>query len=209
MDNEVTFTTTEPKSYILSDWGMLTKPVLIFVSGKAGTGKDTIALLLQEELKNIINAFIIRRYYFATGAKDIAFRIGWDGKKDNKGRKLLQDIGDVGRNYNPDTWATLSYKEFTREVISIDFVLFPDWRHPNELEFFRCLSDFGNIFTIKINAPNREVLLGTEFYIHKSETALDNYKTFDYIIDNSGDLGNTRGQCQIISEKIIKSLGGN
>ncbi|MGH7562970.1 MAG: hypothetical protein ACREK5_00900 [Gemmatimonadota bacterium] len=29
---------------------------------------------------------------------------GWDGRKDTRGRRLLQDLGTVGRNYDPEIW---------------------------------------------------------------------------------------------------------
>ena len=201
-------TETKPKSYILSEWGMLTKPILIFIAGKSGTGKDTVSDLLYRYFKDDNKSFVVRIYSFATELKSIAYNIGWDGFKFDKGRKLLQDIGTIGRSYDPDLWAKKEYSRFEREPISPDIIIFNDWRYLNELEFFKSQKDIGVIFTIRVVAPNREFLDGTKESTHESECALDNYLGFDYIVDNSGEMGETKIQCEIISEKIIKSLGG-
>ena len=45
-------------------------------------------------------------FAFADDVKRIAYNYyDWDGKKNELGRKLLQDIGTTGRNYNRDIWA--------------------------------------------------------------------------------------------------------
>ena len=201
-------TETEPKSYILSDWGMLTKTAIILVSGKAGTGKDTTSDLLYKYFKENSKSFVVRIYSFATEVKGVAYSMGWDGNKFDRGRKLLQDIGTIGRSYDPDLWAKKEYSRFEREPISPDIIIFNDWRYPGELEFFKSRKDCGNLYTIRVVAPNREFLSGTKEFSHESECALDVYMDYDYIVDNSGEMGETKIQCEIISEKIIKSLGG-
>jgi dephospho-CoA kinase len=40
------------------------------------------------------------RVSFATPIKDAAKRLGWNGKKDDKGRTFLQHLGDVIREYD-------------------------------------------------------------------------------------------------------------
>ena len=75
------------------------KMKIITLSGKAGCGKNYCA--------NIINKLVDEKnneFAYADSIKDIAKSIGWNGIKDEKGRKLLQDIGRVGREYNKDTW---------------------------------------------------------------------------------------------------------
>ena len=68
---------------------------IVLFSGKAGTGKTTASnylLYLAEK-----NGYLL---HFATMVKDIAKRyFWWDGVKDEKGRRLLQEIGRTGRNY--------------------------------------------------------------------------------------------------------------
>jgi hypothetical protein len=64
--------------------------------GLAGSGKDTAADALVE-LGYWRNAF-------AAHLKDLAYGFGWDGKKDERGRALLQDLGMAARKYNPKFW---------------------------------------------------------------------------------------------------------
>lgn len=58
---------------------------------------------------------------FAEPVKKIAHQLGWDGKKDNKGRKALQLIGtDIGRMLDPDIWVKRfleSYKEYNSMLL--------------------------------------------------------------------------------------------
>jgi len=66
--------------------------------GLAGSGKDTAAAALL--------AVGWRRMAFADRLKSLAMAFGWDGYKDPKGRRLLQDLGMAARNYNQDFWIT-------------------------------------------------------------------------------------------------------
>ena len=64
--------------------------------GLAGCGKDTAAMALT------VRGW--RRMAFADRLKNLAHSFGWNGKKDEKGRKLLQDLGMAARAYNPNFW---------------------------------------------------------------------------------------------------------
>ena len=64
--------------------------------GLAGSGKDTAAEALGE--------FGYWKAAFANHLKQLAYEFGWDGKKDERGRALLQDLGMAARKYNPDFW---------------------------------------------------------------------------------------------------------
>jgi hypothetical protein len=73
------------------------------VSGRAGSGKSTFSNYCIDYLKSLGHRATL--VPFAKGVKRTAKDcFGWDGKKDRKGRKLLQDIGLVGRAYNENLW---------------------------------------------------------------------------------------------------------
>ena len=76
--------------------------LLVGIVGKAGSGKSTIARLM-----TTISGPGSKIIAIADAIKDIAFSMEWNGEKDEKGRKLLQSIGDVGRDYDSDTWIKL------------------------------------------------------------------------------------------------------
>ena len=74
---------------------------IVSLSGKAGSGKDTIAIALQAAVPNVY-----RHGWFAASLKEAAsVYYGWDGSKDQKGRRFLQLLGtDVGRLFDKDVW---------------------------------------------------------------------------------------------------------
>jgi hypothetical protein len=68
----------------------------IAIGGRMQVGKTTAADRLVER-----HGFV--KYALAGPIKEIARTgFGWDGQKDARGRRLLQEIGTVGRNYAPD-----------------------------------------------------------------------------------------------------------
>lgn len=73
--------------------------MIIMVTGKAGCGKDTFYEIASKQIKQSTI-----RLAFADMVKSVADMYGWDGIKDERGRKLLQSIGAVGREYNECIW---------------------------------------------------------------------------------------------------------
>jgi hypothetical protein len=172
--------------------------MIISISAKKQHGKDTVASIVQE-LTN--NKFKIVK--FADKLKDFVCDLincrrndlededfkntplgeEWDFL-DNNGnlqkmtpRLLLQKIGTDGlRNHvHQNIWvnATLaSYCEKCNWIIT-------DLRFPNEAIGVKKL----NGITIRVNRPS---FISTD--THESETSLDGYKEFDYVIENDSDL---------------------
>lgn len=106
-------------------------PVIIGIAGRAGSGKSTLAQFLRVLLPH---AEIIP---MAQGVKDVATYMGWDGKKDAKGRRLLQLIGtECGREcIGEDVWV----HAFLRKVnaSSSDYIICDDVRFDNEARAIR------------------------------------------------------------------------
>lgn len=99
--------------------------------GLAGSGKDTAAMAL------IAHGW--RRKAFADHLKALAYSFGWNGNKDVKGRKLLQDLGMAARSYNENFWIDKAYEGMA--TVSENFAKIPrvwtDVRFENEAEFVR------------------------------------------------------------------------
>jgi hypothetical protein len=67
----------------------------------------------------------------------MAHTVGWDGKKDEKGRKLLQDLGLVVRDYDPNYWIdSLMVEMWTNGPPSGNFYV-DDLRFKNEAAALR------------------------------------------------------------------------
>lgn len=172
---------------------------IIGISGKATAGKDTVAyyyskyckdrctiLHFADSLKDCCQGLLI-----PFGTYDMSLQetkkliIPWMGK-DYTVRNLLQDIGNAFRDgITPDFWVNIMIGKIAaiNKNGSIDTILIPDVRYPNE---FRMIKDLGGEVW-RVERPNIEVMN------HISETALDDY-TFDKVIENNGtitDLQNT------------------
>jgi len=65
---------------------------IILIAGRAGSGKDTMCKLINEETNNEY-----KRIALADPLKYIAGQFGWSGKKDKKSRELLILIGQICR----------------------------------------------------------------------------------------------------------------
>lgn len=158
---------------------------VILISGKAQNGKDTVAAYMREKLTEDKHRVLITHY--ADLLKYICRSyFGWDGVKDEKGRKMLQYVGtDVIRKENPSLWVdfvALMLKYFHENW---DYVIIPDCRFPNEVSKMRD-SGFDTLY-LRVIRSNFASPLTEEQQKHPSETALDGYDT-DYCIDNNGTL---------------------
>ena len=163
----------------------------ILISGKARSGKDTIA-------KYLIEQYGYTRWAFADKLKECIYKYSdWDGEKDEKGRKLLQSVGQAFREYDKDNWIKVLAKDIVEYIQDYHFlsyfnIVISDVRFINEIETFKNLMleafDENNIKfrTIRIDRPIEND--NAEWHKDISEIDLDNYKDFDYIITNDSDI---------------------
>lgn len=68
------------------------KPLVIVVNGEPGAGKDTFVVDCCRILGHMCYATIISSVY---RVKEAAKILGWDGAKDERGRKFLSDLKDL------------------------------------------------------------------------------------------------------------------
>ena len=223
------------------------KPSLIGISGKMGSGKDTLSIVLNYladkdapdwigRWEQNVEDFVYKNKKYSEKLKYmVCFLIGcsradledrdfkekelgeeWDGLTP---RKLLQLLGtEAGRQiihpniwvnalfadykvtndcsqHSDGLWYTSEHGEEESEVTPV----YPNWiitdvRFPNEA---KAIKDRGGIL-IRINRPQ---LIERDFE-HLSETALDDYNGFDYVIENNsssiGDLVEQVKQLKIV-----------
>jgi len=151
---------------------------IITFSGKFGAGKNYSATMLEGMLSRDTHELA-----YGNGVKSIATSMGWDGIKDTKGRKLLQTIGEAGRQYDKDIWIKLVISQieliasYNKEAV----ICITDARFPNEIKLIQDAFGEANVLTLLIKGRQYDM---KELNNDVSETSLDNY-TFDCIIDNS------------------------
>jgi len=166
---------------------------IIGLTGKAGAGKTTFANMVIDKYleltKNRIGCSILP---FAKALKDLALSLGWDGIKDEKGRKLLQLLGtDVCRNcIDNEYWIKRWLESLAKQRSNnIHLVVVDDVRFPNEVVTINNLN--GDIYKVVgrqyDDVPN-----------HESEQDLDIIRT----INNNS----TFQELQLKATMLVKDL---
>ena len=183
------------------------RPNLVLISGKAGVGKTTLAGFLSDIVHGTEpHKTVVLLQSIAWGVKQTAMNMGWNHEKDIKGRRLLQGIGKIGREHNPDTWVEIASKAITDTHYHygsfkdrhLRYIWIDDWRFKNEARWFREMDYLFNTTLINIVAPSREILAGSPEALDVSETDLDDFTDFDIIIDNEGTIDELREHAQLI-----------
>lgn len=175
--------------------------MLIFISGKFGSGKDTLAEALVSHFNGIHKKL-------ATPVKEIASMLGNvpveacytdQGKKiylDTLGMTLgtlQQRIGEGMRQViHPDVWLLMLLGQY-KTMQEKRYFIVSDCRYPNEADAARALGG------IVIRLERSSVRFDGRDPNHPSETSLDNYQHFDLIIRNDGTI-------QEMVEKAIEFL---
>lgn len=150
--------------------------MIIMLSGAAGSGKDTACRIIRRSW----NYPKAERFAFADALKATATNLTWDGTKDVRGRKFLQDLGRAARAYNPDVWVNIVANEI--QATQPEIAIITDFRYPNEAAVMK--EKFGDVFTVRLTGRATDLQTNKK---DSSEHALDNY-TFDYYICNNGSL---------------------
>lgn len=175
------------------------KITLFLISGKISAGKSTVAKMLKSVLKKEKEIPAVNIASFAKYVKDVAREsFGWDGKKDARGRKLLQVVGtDAGRMYNKNIWVKKAYNAITENVFPPSVIIYDDWRFPNEYSYFVGKPLIGDIYKIRVYGKNGKT---SE---HLSEKALEIFGIkYDYLIPNFGSLEELKEEVS----KMVKEL---
>jgi hypothetical protein len=130
-------------------------------------------------------------YAFAHGVKETARFMGWDGVKDERGRSLLQAVGNAGRDYRQDLWVERELNRIWREqgsILPLSTCAFfiDDWRFPNEEVVAKRVFGDDKIVTVRIVRPQEQhALWGKSNYNDVSESSLPIVGYYyDHIIDN-------------------------
>jgi len=195
--------------------------MIIGISGKARSGKDTFASMLAEELFNLTRIkFVLMAY--AHGIKvriqkdfDLSYEQLWGDDKeiiDTRYRKNIQ-------SGEPEFWSAReimqAYGEFYRSIYQ-DFwvkhlfdivedkgyknVIITDVRHPNEI---RAVSERdGYIIKVESNRDNKPKVYSTN---HISETALDDFDKYDFTVENNSGLEVLRQSAMDVAKFLMST----
>ena len=163
---------------------------LIGMSGRRGSGKDTVARLLQQmQPERIwqIRSFgdSIKAVCAALTGEVVAPYYSQKGKAEmmptfhrTRG-EMLQQVGQALRVWEPLVWVDAFFASLPHNA----FVLVPDVRFPNEANPIRAR---GGLMLRIEGDPLRQRGDGTRDDNHPSEIAMDNYAHFDATLHNTG-----------------------
>lgn len=166
----------------------------VALGGRMQVGKTTAADHLVER-----HGFV--KYALADPIKEIArIGFGWDGVKDDRGRRLLQEVGDVGRTYDPDLWldrfaARLEADRPERAVVD-------DVRLAREVDYLRSR---GFFVAHVVRPPEQIATLATDAArrAHATETGLEGIE-LDATIDNSTTFEALHDRLDQIVERLAR-----
>ena len=165
---------------------------MIVISGKQYCGKDTLAKLLLEELKDFkrvgIGDAIKLRY-----ANENHLTFDEIEKNKHLYRADLIKLGNWGRAQDPDYWL--------KSIIEMkENVIVPDVRVEHEIVLFKVQGAFA--VRVEASFENRSKRATITNANDETETALDNYNGWDAIVDNNSDYKNLKNE----ADKLISIL---
>lgn len=157
------------------------EPLIFVLSGKAKSGKNLLADKIENYYKNKRCIQISYAFYLKNYVKNI---YGWSGSEEDKPRELLQKIGiDLIKNKID---SNLLIRRVCEDIkvysYFYDIIIITDARLKDEIETPKRL--FNNVVTIRIDSIYYDKKMTIEQMNHITETNLDNYDKFDYIIND-------------------------
>jgi len=157
---------------------------IVIINGSAETGKDKFVKIFKDKFENLR----IKNISSVDKVKSVAeIAFGWNGKKDDKSRKMLSDMKRVWSEFNDGP------TKYVFEKIDIDTkycieknkklennIYFLHIREPEEIDKVKNKYE-KNCITLLIR-KNTEYIPS-----NYSDKNVENYK-YDYIIENNGDI---------------------
>lgn len=179
--------------------------MLIGISGKARAGKDLLASFMVAEgwvklsfakaLKDQVKQSFNLTDIHVNGALKETRLESLNGYSP---RELMIDYGNLFRKYNENYWVNLVMEEAVKDTTK-NYVI-TDVRYKNELEIIRNYSGF----LVRLERhESRSGLVSAETNASPSETALDDYKKWDFHVP--AELNETESQLQSFWS-VIKSV---
>lgn len=156
---------------------------LFLVSGKARSGKDEVARIINNYYSDLKVITLSFGHYVKQYAKGIS---NWDGSEETKPRSLLQNLGIELIKNNIDDKLFIRRMIEDIEVYSYfyDIIIINDVRLKDELISLK--KKYPKSISIRVNRDNFDNKLSETEKLHLTETELDNV-SFDYTINNDGN----------------------
>ncbi len=149
---------------------------IIVISGKQYSGKDTLVKMLLDKLPEFKRIGIGDSIKIEYAKRN---NITFEEIEKNKHlyRNNLIELGNWGRKISDDFWL--------KNLVQYDKIIVPDVRVMAELNFFKAQGAFlVRVEASEDNRKKRGILVNKD---DATETALDNYKNWNLIVQNNSD----------------------
>ena len=170
---------------------------IFLVGGKAGSGKGEVAKIIKEYYIYKLENCVITEYskYLKLFAKELT---DWDGNPNTKPRKYLQELGDKIRKLDNKFFINNMIDDLKVYEELVENVVVCDVRFPDEIEDIKL--NYDNVYAIYVENQFGVSKLTVEEQTHITETALESYNEFDYVLAND--------TLDTLKEKVFKYLDG-
>jgi hypothetical protein len=158
---------------------------VVIINGRGGSGKDTVcsmAAKINPHFAVSISTVDIVKAWARTMKMASNGAAGWNGEKDEKGRRLLSQMKDIWEEYDrgPTKWVVKEVQERAK-VYPEETIIFIHAREPENIHNLKfLLGDFHPI-TLLVSRP------GIGDLGNHADDDVDCYD-YDCYLDNSGDL---------------------
>lgn len=168
---------------------------IFLVAGSAGSGKGEVAKFIKEYYIYKLENCAITEYskYLKQFAKELT---DWDGNPNTKPRKYLQELGDIVRSIDSKFLINNMISDLKVYEKLVNNIVIADVRMPEEIEDIKL--NYDNVYAIYVVNQHSKSNLTLEEQMHITETALEDYNEFDYVIAND-DINN-------LKDKVFKYL---
>lgn len=175
---------------------------IILIGGKANSGKDTSAEMIDKYYRSrgldVVNIQIA--YYIKMYAKNIA---KWDGDNETKPRQLLQDLGTELIRKQIDEYFFIKRIIQDIDIYSryFDIITISDGRLPEEFASIKLA--YPETVTVHVTRPGYESKLSKKQKAHLTEALVDEIE-YDYDVVNDGTIDDLEKKVIELVQRIEK-----
>lgn len=168
---------------------------IFLVAGKAGSGKGEVAKLIKEYYIYKLESCVITEYskYLKQFAQELT---DWDGNPNTKPRAYLQNLGDKIREIDSKYFINNMLDDLRIYETLTDNLVISDVRMPGEIEDIKL--NYDNVYAILVENQFGLSKLSVEEQSHITETALENYNEFDFVLTND--------KFDVLKDRVFKYL---
>ena len=163
--------------------------MIYIVNGFPGCGKTTF----ERAVCSLVEKSAIRSTI--DPIKDVAWELGWDGEKDEKGRRFLSELKRITTEYCD--YASVKIIKEVDEILEEypDCVVFIDCREPENIKKLCAWFNAKSVLVRRASVENKE-------WNNYSDSHILDYD-YDIIIENNGDLHDLSEK----AEEFVKKEG--